>query len=77
MQITGAILECAAGEIEGLGVALIERAAAETGLTRGRLEGERQRTVGQLRFLAGILREGAWIDATVVDPPRLERKQFL
>lgn len=65
-------LECAAAEIEGLGVALIDRAGTETGLPRGRLEGERQRTVGQLRFFAGIVREGAWIDATL-DPAKPDR----
>src|SRR3569833_4491217 len=58
-------LECAATEITALGDALIERAMAETGLPRARLEGERQRTVGHLRFFADVVREGAWIDATI------------
>ena len=65
-------LECAATEITALGDALIERAMAETGLPRARLEGERQRTVGQLRFFADVVREGAWIDATI-DPAKPAR----
>jgi 2,5-dioxopentanoate dehydrogenase len=58
-------LEAAAREILALGDALIDRAMAETALPRARLEGERLRTVGQLRFFADIVREGAWIDATI------------
>ncbi len=58
-------LECVGIEILGLGDALIERAMAETGLTRARLEGERTRTVRQFEYFAGIVREGAWIDATI------------
>lgn len=65
-------LECAAGEIMALGDVLIERAMAETGLPRLRIEGERLRTVGQLRFFADIVREGAWIDATI-DPAKPDR----
>jgi len=58
-------LRCAGSRIMDLGDALIERAMAETGLPRARLEGERLRTVGQLEFFAEIVREGAWIDATI------------
>jgi NADP-dependent aldehyde dehydrogenase len=58
-------LKCVANQIMGLGEALIERAMAETGLPRARLEGERLRTVSQLEFFAAIVREGAWIDATI------------
>ena len=58
-------LEGVANEIMDLGDALISRAMAETALPRARLEGERLRTVGQLRFFANIVREGAWIDATI------------
>ena len=65
-------LECAANEITALGNALIERAMAETGLPRVRLQGELLRTVGQLRFFAQIVREGAWIDATI-DPAKPDR----
>src|SRR5262249_58480587 len=41
-------LECIAENIMEVGDALTERACAETGLPRGRVEGERARTVGQL-----------------------------
>src|ERR1700731_592175 len=38
--------------IHGLGDGLIDRACAETGLPKGRMEGERGRTVGQLELFA-------------------------
>jgi len=68
-----AFLERVAHELEALGDALIDRAAAETGLPRPRLEGERARTAGQLRLFAGVLREGGWMDATV-DRAQPDRK---
>jgi NADP-dependent aldehyde dehydrogenase len=58
-------LRCVGREIMRLGDALIERAMAETGLPRARLESERLRTTAQLEFFADIVREGAWIDATI------------
>jgi alpha-ketoglutaric semialdehyde dehydrogenase len=58
-------LQCAGRQIMALGEALIERAMSETGLPRARLQGERLRTVGQLEFFAEIVREGAWVDATI------------
>ena len=54
-----------AAEIVGLGSALIDRAIAETGLPRARLEGERARTVGQLQFHARCVREGGFLDVTI------------
>jgi NADP-dependent aldehyde dehydrogenase len=51
--------------ILGLGDALVDRACAETGLPRGRIEGERSRTVGQLELFASIVSEGRWINATL------------
>lgn len=56
-------LETIAQNILDLGEALTERAMAETGLPQARLQGERGRTVGQLRLFAEVLREGSWIDA--------------
>jgi NADP-dependent aldehyde dehydrogenase len=58
-------LETVAEQILALGDALIERAMAESGLPRARLEGERGRTVGQLRMFAELLREGSWLDARI------------
>jgi NADP-dependent aldehyde dehydrogenase len=48
-----------------LGDVLVDRASAETGLPRGRIEGERSRTVGQLELFASIVSEGRWISATL------------
>src|SRR6185295_12471129 len=60
-----AFLERIGAEIMNLGAALIERTGAETGLPAARLEGERARTVGQLKMFADLVREGSWIDARV------------
>lgn len=54
-------LEGVAQAILDLGDALIERAIAESGLPRPRLEGERGRTVGQLRLFAQVVRQGLWL----------------
>ena len=66
-------LETIAEELLALGDALIDRAMAESALTRPRLEGERARTVGQMRLYARVVREGRWLDATL-DPPLPDRK---
>ena len=61
-------LEAIADAILVLGDELIVRVMAESGLPRARLEGERGRTVGQLRLFAGVLREGSWAGVRI-DPP--------
>ena len=66
-------LDASAAQIEALGDELIVRAMQETGLPRGRLEGERGRTAGQLRLFAQVLRDGAYLDARI-DPEIPERK---
>ena len=66
-------LETIASRILDLGDALIERAMLETGLPRARLEGERGRTVGQLRLFAAVVREGSWLEARI-DPAQPDRK---
>ena len=53
-------LEAIASRIEALGDALVERAAAETGLPTFRLQGERGRTAGQLRLFAREVLDGGW-----------------
>ncbi len=53
-----ALLEAIGEAILAVGDELIERALLETGLPRPRLEGERMRTVNQLRMFATHLREG-------------------
>jgi len=66
-------LEAAAAAIADLGPALIERAMAETGLPQARLEGERGRTIGQLRLFANLVRSGDWVEATI-DPAQHKRQ---
>jgi alpha-ketoglutaric semialdehyde dehydrogenase len=66
-------LEAIAQAILDLGDELVVRAMAESGLPRGRIEGERGRTVGQLRLFASVVREGGWIDARI-DPALPDRK---
>jgi NADP-dependent aldehyde dehydrogenase len=58
-------LEAIGAQIMALGDTLIERAMAESGLPRARLEGERGRTVNQLKLFADLLREGSWRDARI------------
>ncbi len=60
-----ALLERIAAEIEELGDALIERAAAETSLAPARLTGERARTTNQLRMFADLVRDGSWRDIRI------------
>ncbi|MDX7951909.1 aldehyde dehydrogenase (NADP(+)) [Lichenihabitans sp. Uapishka_5] len=66
-------LESIAQNILDIGDALIVRCMAESGLPRPRLEGERGRTVGQLRMFAGVLRDGGFLQARI-DPALPERK---
>jgi alpha-ketoglutaric semialdehyde dehydrogenase len=68
-----AFLERIGTEIVNVGPALIERTGAETGLPAARLEGERGRTVGQLKMFADLVRDGSWIDARI-DRPIPDRK---
>ncbi len=58
-------LEAIATEILNLGDELVVRAMAESGLPRGRIEGERGRTMGQLRLFAATVREGSWQDPRI------------
>ncbi|MFL9888613.1 aldehyde dehydrogenase (NADP(+)) [Paraburkholderia agricolaris] len=58
-------LEAIADNILEMGDVLIERANTETGLPKTRIEGERGRTVGQLRLFAALVREGRWLGATL------------
>jgi NADP-dependent aldehyde dehydrogenase len=60
-----AFLEAIADNILAIGDELIERAHAETGLPVARLQGERGRTVGQLRLFARVVRDGHFLDSTI------------
>ncbi|MBS0364335.1 MAG: aldehyde dehydrogenase (NADP(+)) [Proteobacteria bacterium] len=71
--VRAAFLDTIAARILDCGEELIERAMAETGLSRARLEGERGRTVGQLRLFAATVREGSFVEARI-DPAMPDRK---
>ena len=73
LDTRAAFLDSIADEILALGDALIDRACAESGLPRGRIEGERGRTVGQLKLFASVVRAGQWLDLRV-DSPLPDRK---
>jgi 2,5-dioxopentanoate dehydrogenase len=64
--------DCAA-RIEALGDQLVERAMAESGLPRARLEGERTRTANQLRMFATLVRSGDALDVRI--EPALPERQ--
>lgn len=66
-------LERIADEIEKVAEALTARAMLETGLPAARLEGERGRTVGQLRLFAQVVRKGDWLGVRA-DSAMPERK---
>ncbi|QSN63023.1 aldehyde dehydrogenase (NADP(+)) [Caballeronia sp. M1242] len=73
LETRAQLLEAIADNILGMGDALIERAQAESALAKARLEGERARTVAQLRLFASLVREGRWLAATL-DSAQPERK---
>ena len=71
-EARAAFLEKIADNILAIGDDLIVRAMAESGLPRMRLEGERGRTVGQLKLFAGVVRQGDFLDVTI-DPAMPDR----
>jgi 2,5-dioxopentanoate dehydrogenase len=64
-QQRATLLKVIGENILAIGPELIDRAHLETGLPLARLEGERGRTVGQLKMFADLLVEGSWIDARI------------
>ncbi|NRR34160.1 aldehyde dehydrogenase (NADP(+)) [Oxalobacteraceae bacterium] len=73
LEARAAFLERIAENILAIGDALIVRCMAESGLPRARLEGERGRTVGQLRLFAAVVRAGDFLDARI-DPAQPQRQ---
>ncbi|MDP8912577.1 MAG: aldehyde dehydrogenase (NADP(+)) [Pseudomonadota bacterium] len=73
LDARAAFLERIAEEVIGIGNTLIETAMRETGLPRGRLEGERGRTAGQLKMFADVVRQGRWLGLRV-DPALPDRQ---
>lgn len=72
LEARAAFLEAIAENILALGDVLVERCVAESGLPRARIEGERGRTMGQLRMFAALVRSGDFLDARV-DPAQPAR----
>jgi len=70
-------LETIAEEILALGDTLVQRAVAESGLPQMRIEGERGRTMAQLKMFASVVRSGSWlgvrIDPSIPDRAPLPR----
>ncbi len=58
-------LEAIADEIMELGDPLLERASGESGLPKGRFQGERGRTCNQLKMFASVLRDGSWLNVNI------------
>ncbi|WP_066221884.1 aldehyde dehydrogenase (NADP(+)) [Formosa haliotis] len=52
---------------------LIETYCKESGLPEGRAQGERNRTIGQLRAFAELVAEGSWVEASI-DTAQPERQ---
>lgn len=59
------LLNAIADQIMNLGDELIEIYCLETGLPEGRAQGERGRTVFQLRSFAELVAEGSWVEASI------------
>lgn len=61
-----------AEELSNTGDELIKVCCEETGLPTARLEGERIRTVNQIKMFAALLKEGSWVNARIDtgDPER-------
>jgi len=72
-EARASFLETIAEEILTLGDDLIDRACTESGLPRGRIEGERGRTIGQLKLFADVLRDGSFVEARI-DPALPDRR---
>jgi NADP-dependent aldehyde dehydrogenase len=64
-EVRAAFLEAIGDEIAVIGDALVERAMAESALPKPRLEGERARTIAQLRLFAAHIRKRDWLNIEV------------
>ncbi|WP_431247378.1 aldehyde dehydrogenase (NADP(+)) [Leifsonia xyli] len=61
-------LDALADALEADRAALVDLAHEETHLSPARLDGEVTRTAAQLRFFAGVIREGGYLEAVVESP---------
>ncbi len=73
LPVRAQFLDRIAENIVALGDTLIERAHAETGLPVARLQGERGRTVQQLKLFSQVVRDGRFLSASI-DPAQPERQ---
>ena len=69
-----AFLDKIADNLLDLGQALIDRTSAETALPEARLQGERGRTMGQLKQFANVVAEGSWVAARLDRSARCRRR---
>ncbi|WP_245590602.1 aldehyde dehydrogenase (NADP(+)) [Adhaeribacter aquaticus] len=60
-----AFLERIGEEIMAMGDELLNVCSLETGLPLARLQGERGRTVNQLKLFAELVRDGSWVNARI------------
>jgi NADP-dependent aldehyde dehydrogenase len=76
-EAIASFLDQIASGLEAAGDALLARAHLETRLPEARLIYERNRTTGQLRMFAALVREGSWVDACIdlADPSRTPTPQ--
>src|SRR5688572_30730706 len=68
-----ALLRGAAGRLRAAGAEIIATAMAETGLPEGRLQGELERTAGQLEAFAAVVEAGDYVEA-IIDTPDPDAK---
>lgn len=72
-ETRAAFLDAIADEIEARADAITQIGSQETGLPEARLQGERGRTIGQLRLFADHIRKGDYLDKRI-DEAQPERK---
>jgi NADP-dependent aldehyde dehydrogenase len=78
-----ALLDAVADALDGAADELVAVAGEETALPEGRLRGELARTTVQLRKFGGVVREGAYLEATIDHadatdvPPRPDLRRML
>ena len=76
-------LDALAAALEAHRDELVQLAAEETHLSTSRLDGEVTRTAAQLRFFAGVVLEGSYLEATIdtadatLTPPRPDLRRIL
>lgn len=64
-ETRASLLDAIGSRLKANAAAIVERAMAETGLAKGRIEGELGRTINQLVLFARVVREGAYLDLRI------------